>query len=57
MSEWRGRKKLRVTDWWENANEMEKGRRGGGEGGEGGGGGEGGEVVELTVRCLMYWLQ
>ena len=24
MSEWR--KKLREMDWWENANEMEKGR-------------------------------
>ena len=24
VSEWR--KKLRETDWWENANEMEKGR-------------------------------
>ena len=26
MGEWR--KKLRETDWWENANEMEKGKWG-----------------------------
>ena len=51
VSEWGLRKKLREMDWWENANEMEKGRRG--EGLEG----EEGEGAELTVRCLMYWLQ
>ena len=44
VSEWGWRKNLREMDWWENANEMEKGRRGEGlEGGGGGGGGEGGE--------------